>query len=70
LIAENKVLRAMAHVEDDLGEKLETIKLHDREKIEDYKRLISILQEDVLNLEKERAELKHKLREQSLMYST
>jgi hypothetical protein len=35
----------------------------------DYEKLIKILQEDNLNLERERAELKHKLKLQSMMYS-
>ena len=67
LYAENKTLRQMTNVPDNFGIKVDQIKLHDKEKIEDYKKLIKILQDDNLKLEKERANLKHALKMQSVM---
>mmetsp|Transcript_8728 Transcript_8728/g.8015 ORF Transcript_8728/g.8015 Transcript_8728/m.8015 type:complete len:160 (+) Transcript_8728:140-619(+) len=63
LMAENRILRKQANLPDNYGKNLvEQIKLHDREKIEDYKKLISVLQEDNYKLEEERARLKHMLK--------
>jgi len=42
-MAENRALRAMAGVPDNYGINLEEIKLHDREKIDDFKKLIKVL---------------------------
>lgn len=58
----------MANVPENYGMDLEQIKLHDREKIDDYKKLIRVLQEDNYKLEEERARLKHKLKQQSMLY--
>jgi hypothetical protein len=58
LYAENKTLRQMVNVPDNFGIKVDEIKLHDKEKIEDYIKLIKVLQDDNLKLEKERATLK------------
>ncbi len=62
LTAENRALRQMAHVPDNYGIKLDQIKLHDREKIDDFKKLIKVLQDDNYKLEEERAKLKHALK--------
>ena len=44
LMAENRMLRKMANVPENYGKNLtEQIKLHDRDKIEDYKKLIRVL---------------------------
>ena len=43
LTAENRQLRKMANVPDNFGVNLEAIKLHDKERIEDYKKLIKVL---------------------------
>lgn len=62
LMAENRTLRKMANVPKNYGINLEQIKLHDRDKIDDYKKLIRVLQEDNYKLEEERAKLKHMLK--------
>lgn len=62
MTAENRQLRRMANVPDNYGIPLETIKLHDKERIEDYKKLIKVLQDDNYKLEAERADLKHQLK--------
>jgi uncharacterized coiled-coil DUF342 family protein len=43
LMAENRTLRQMANVPKNYGINLEQIKLHDRDKIDDYKKLIRVL---------------------------
>jgi hypothetical protein len=68
-MVENRMLRKMAGVPDNYGIDLEKIKLHDREKINDYKKLIKVLQDDNYKLEEERATLKHKIKMQSMMYN-
>jgi hypothetical protein len=68
-MAENKVLRDMAGVPANYGIDREKVKLMDREKIDDFKKLIRVLQEDNYRLEEERAKLKHSLKQQSMMYS-
>jgi hypothetical protein len=67
LMAENKVLRDMKGVPENYGIDREKIKLLDREKIDDFKKLIRVLQEDNYALEEERAKLKHELKQQSMM---
>jgi len=67
-MAENRTLRKMAGVPKNYGIPLEQVKLHDREKIDDYKKLIRLLQEDNYKLEEERAKLKHMIKQQSMMY--
>jgi hypothetical protein len=59
----------MAKVPDNYGLDLNAIRVHDKEKIEDFKKLIKILQDDNYKLEEERARLKHSLKAQSMMYS-
>lgn len=68
--AENRALRQMANVPDNYGIKLDQIKLHDKEKIDDFKKLIKVLQEDNFKLEEERAKLKHAIKIQSMMYKS
>ena len=43
MTAENRQLRRMANVPDNFGINLENIKLYDKERIEDYKKLIKVL---------------------------
>ena len=43
MTAENRQLRSMAQVPDNYGMNLENIKLLDKERIEDYKKLIKVL---------------------------
>jgi len=49
-------------VPDNFGIDREKVRLMDWEKIDDYKKLVRILQEDNYELEKTRAELKNKLK--------
>ncbi len=70
MTAENRQLRRMANVPDNYGIELETIKLYDKERIEDYKKLIKVLQDDNYKLEEERANLKHQLKLQAMMYKS
>jgi Ca2+-binding EF-hand superfamily protein len=65
-MAENKVLRDMAGVPANYGIDREKVKLMDREKIDDFKKLIRVLQEDNYRLEEERAKLKHRLRQAAM----
>ena len=69
LIAENGVLKSMNNVPDNYGLDISSIKLRDKEKVEDYKKLIQVLQHDNYSLEKERAELKNLIKRQSMMYN-
>ena len=66
-MAENKQLRDYAAVPDNFGIDREKVRLMDREKIDDYKKLVRILQEDNYLLEQERAKLKHKFKEVSML---
>ena len=59
MTAENRQLRRMANVPDNYGINLAEIKLYDKERIQDYKKLIKVLQDDNYKLEEERANLKH-----------
>jgi hypothetical protein len=68
LLAENRTLRKHANVPKNYGINLEMVKLHDREKIDDFKRIISVLQQDNYMLEEERTRLKHMLKQQSTLY--
>ena len=58
----------MADVPQNYGFPIEQIKFTDKEKIDDYKKLIRILQDDNYRLEEERANLKNMLKHQALMY--
>jgi hypothetical protein len=58
-MAENKYLRNLGGVPDNFGKEREKVKLLDKEKIDDYKKLVRVLQEDKYKLEGERAKLKH-----------
>lgn len=60
----------MANVPNNYGIDREKVKLMDRDKIDDFKKLIRVLQEDNYRLEQERAKLKHMLKQQSMMYSS
>lgn len=69
-IAENRTLRQMANVPDNFGMQIDQVKLHDKDKIEDFKKLIKVLQDDNYKLEEERAKLKHTIKLQSMMYKS
>ena len=69
LIAENRLLKSMNDVPDNYGLDINAIKLRDKDKVEDYKKLIQVLQHDNYSLEKERAELKNLIKRQSMMYN-
>jgi hypothetical protein len=62
LTNENRTLREMAQVPPNFGIKIDNIKLLNRDKIEDYRKLIKVLQEDNYKLEEERASLKHQIK--------
>lgn len=66
-MAENKQLRDLSSVPDNFGIDRERVRLMDREKIDDYKKLVRILQEDNYLLEQERAKLKHRMKEMSML---
>lgn len=72
MCAENRQLRKMANVPDNYGldKEILKIKLYDKERIEDYKKLIKVLQDDNYKLEEERANLKHALKLQAMMYKS
>ena len=61
VLGENRILRQMADVPENFGIDIEKIKMGDRIKIEDYKVKIRTLENEVDNLESERAKLKHRL---------
>jgi len=67
--AENRTLRKMAAVPENYGIDLATIKLNSEKKIENYTKLIKVLQDDNYKLEEERARLKHMLKQQSMLYT-
>lgn len=69
LTAENRTLRSMCDCPDNFGIKHEEIKLLNREKIEDFRKLIKVLQEDNYKLEEERAKLKHLVKTLSMLTS-
>lgn len=60
---ENKLLRTMTDVPANFGKARENVRLLDKEKIDDYKKLIRVLQEDNYRLEEERAKLKNKIKQ-------
>lgn len=66
-MAENKQLRDLSAVPDNFGIDREKVRLMDREKIDDYKKLVRILQEDNYLLEQERANLKQRIKETSML---
>lgn len=68
-MAENKQLRDLAGVPANYGVDREAVKLLDREKIDDFKKLIRVLQEDNYRLEAERARLKRDLRQAAMTYT-
>ena len=70
LAAENSVLRQMANVPDNYGIDIKAIQTYNSHRIEDFKKLISVLQDDNYKLESERAVLKHQLKMQAMMYKS
>lgn len=68
ILAENRILRKMNNIPDNWGcePQKRIIKLQDRETVFEYKRLVKILQEDNYSLEKERARLKHQLKQMAI----
>lgn len=69
LAAENRTLRKMVPVPDNYGIDLSEIKLNSEKKIENYTKLIKVLQDDNYKLEEERARLKHLIKQQSMLYT-
>ena len=71
ILAENRILRKMNNIPDNWGwePQKRIIKLQDKETVFEYKRLVKILQEDNYNLEKERAKLKHRVKQLSILSS-
>ena len=61
VLKENRILRQIADVPENFGIDISRINMGDRIKIEDYKAKIRILQAQVDELEKERAQLKYKI---------
>lgn len=68
ILAENRVLREMAGVPENYGFDLNEIKLVEKQKIEEYRGRITRLEEEVEELEKERTQLRYKLRNLSTLY--
>mmetsp|Transcript_25522 Transcript_25522/g.44493 ORF Transcript_25522/g.44493 Transcript_25522/m.44493 type:complete len:2210 (+) Transcript_25522:2881-9510(+) len=68
LISENRVLREMAGVPDNYGFKLDEVKLAEKQKIEEYRARIRRLEQEVEELEKERVDLRYRLRNASTLY--
>lgn len=68
IVAENRVLREMAKVPENYGFDLNEIKLVEKQKIEEYRGRITRLEEEVEELEKERTQLRYKLRNLSTLY--
>jgi hypothetical protein len=62
LMAENKILRRLSGVPDNYGFDLEQVKLAEKEETIDYRRKIRLLENDVQELEKERSQLRYKLK--------
>jgi hypothetical protein len=60
IISENRLLRKLAKVPENFGINMEEIKIGERKQLEDYKAKIKILQQQIDELETERAQLKHK----------
>jgi len=59
---ENKFLRDTKGLPANFGIDREKVRLLDQEKIDDFKKLIRVLQEDNYRLEEERAKLKHMIK--------
>ncbi|CAG9327185.1 unnamed protein product [Blepharisma stoltei] len=68
IMSENRVLREMTGVPENYGFNLQEIKLAEKQKIEEYKGRIRRLEEEVEELEKERVDLRYKLRNLSTLY--
>lgn len=68
-MAENTVLRGIGNLPDNFGmeQQKKIVRLKDRETVFEYKRLVKVLQEDNYKLEKERAQLKHSVKQYALM---
>lgn len=52
ILAENRVLRKLAHVPDNYGFNLEEVKFAEQQKIEGYKKQVRYLEREVEELEK------------------
>lgn len=63
MAAENRALRNMQPLPENFGFDLATLKLNAEKKIENYTKLIKVLQDDNYKLEEERARLKHMLKQ-------
>lgn len=70
ILAENAVLRQLAKVPDNFGEMVDDIKIEREGNINDFKRQIQNLENEIEELEEERARLKHKIRQMSTLFSS
>lgn len=68
ILAENRVLREMAGVPENYGFDLNEIRMVEKQKIEEYRGRITRLEEEVEELEKERTQLRYKIRNMSTLY--
>lgn len=66
---ENRALRKTNMLPEGFGIDLGQLKLNAEKKIENYTKLIKVLQDDNYKLEEERARLKHMLKQQSMLYT-
>jgi chromosome segregation ATPase len=69
MATENRTLRKMSGVPDNYGIDLSQLKMDSEKKIENYTKLIKVLQDDNYKLEEERARLKHMIKQQSMLYT-
>ena len=61
IIRENRILRQMADVPENFGIDLNKVRLGEKVKIEDYKTKIRLLNQQIDELETERAQIKHNI---------
>lgn len=67
---ENQLLRRMGNVPENFDMQVEDLMAAEKDKIEDYEKLIQVIQKDNQELEKERAKLKNEIRQLTLMVNT
>ena len=69
VIAENKLLKRICKVPPEFGKKLEEIKQAENNSIEFYKKQQQIYEKEINELEDERANLRHRLRNMINIFS-
>lgn len=67
---ENQLLRRMGNVPENFDMQVDDLMAAEKDKIEDYEKLIQVIQKDNQELEKERAKLKNEIRQLTLMVNT